>query len=274
MTRFSFEKVAAITKSWIDWSAERAEWWNVLASASRSLLMLDYDGTLAPFERHRMQVHPYPGVVELLLALAAIPSVRMVVVTGRGARELRQVLPSDLAVEIWGSHGRERLSANHNYEVAPLNPEEGRALVWLEEALRKEGFGTSIEVKAGSVALHMRGQQPRRERELTELMPQLFRQIDGEVALNWLAFDGGFEVRATGHSSATPVNTVLEEEEEGVVAAYLGDDVTDEDAYVAFEDRGLSVLVKEHLRATVADLWLRPPDELVAFLKRWLKEAC
>ena len=105
-------------------------------------------------------------------------------------------------------------------------------------------------------------------------MPQLFRQIDGEVALNWLAFDGGFEVRATGHSSATPVNTVLEEEEEGVVAAYLGDDVTDEDAYVAFEDRGLSVLVKEHLRATVADLWLRPPDELVAFLKRWLKEAC
>ena len=85
-----------------------------------------------------MQVHAYAGVVELLLQLVAILSVRMVVVTGRGARELRQVLPSDLAVEIWGSHGRERLSANNNYEVTALNLEEGKALIWLEEALRKE----------------------------------------------------------------------------------------------------------------------------------------
>jgi trehalose-phosphatase len=235
--------------------------------------MLDYDGTLAPFERHRMLVTPYTGVMQLLWQLVAIPSVRLVVVTGREARELRQVLPSDLAVEIWGSHGRERLLVNNNYEVAPLNLEEGNALVWLEEALRKEGFGTSIEAKAGSLALHMRGQPPTRERELTELMPQLFRQIDGEVTLKWLAFDGGFEVRATGHSSATPVNTVIGEEEEGVVAAYLGDDLTDEDAYVALEDRGLSVLVKEHPRATVADLWLRPPDELITFLTCWLKHA-
>jgi hypothetical protein len=33
--------------------------------------------------------------------------------------------------------------------------------------------------------------------------------------------------------------------------------------------RGLSVLVRPDIRHTGADLWLRPPAELVAFLKNW-----
>jgi trehalose 6-phosphate phosphatase len=57
------------------------------------------------------------------------------------------------------------------------------------------------------------------------------------------------------------------------LSAYLGDDVTDEDAFKALANKGLRALVREQLRETVADIWLIPPVELREFLKRWIK-AC
>src|ERR1700753_4464505 len=83
-----------------------------LRLASRSLLMLDYDGTLAPFHEDRFQARVYPGVAERLLALSGLPRVHLVLVSGRSARELKALLPADLQVDIWGSHGWEHLFAN------------------------------------------------------------------------------------------------------------------------------------------------------------------
>jgi trehalose-phosphatase len=64
----------------------------------------------------------------------------------------------------------------------------------------------------------------------------------------------------------------LSEVSEDSVAAYLGDDVTDEDAFRAIKGRGLSVLVRPEHRETEADVWIRPPDELLEFIGRWRRE--
>jgi trehalose-6-phosphatase len=66
---------------------------------------------------------------------------------------------------------------------------------------------------------------------------------------------------------------VLAETPEDAAVAYLGDDFTDEDAFVAVKPRGLAVLVRPEFRETAADVWIRPPRELIAFLKRW-RDAC
>jgi trehalose-6-phosphatase len=55
--------------------------------------------------------------------------------------------------------------------------------------------------------------------------------------------------------------------------AYLGDDLTDEDAFAAVGDRGLSFLVRGEARASNARYWLRPPEELLEFLDGWLASA-
>ena len=55
--------------------------------------------------------------------------------------------------------------------------------------------------------------------------------------------------------------------------AYLGDDRTDEDAFRALRGRGLSVLVRAEPRETAADAWIRPPEELIEFLRTWRREA-
>jgi hypothetical protein len=68
------------------------------------------------------------------------------------------------------------------------------------------------------------------------------------------------------------VSVLLKETGEGVPlpAAFLGDDLTDEAAFLAMKGHGLSGLVRRERRDTAADIWLRPPGELRDFLKRWL----
>jgi trehalose-6-phosphatase len=54
--------------------------------------------------------------------------------------------------------------------------------------------------------------------------------------------------------------------------AFLGDDLSDEAAFRAVRrigKRGLSVLVRREFRETAAEIWLRPPGELLIFLERW-----
>jgi trehalose-6-phosphatase len=62
---------------------------------------------------------------------------------------------------------------------------------------------------------------------------------------------------------------VLSETAEDTAIAYLGDDITDEDAFRAVKVRGLGILVRTEFRETAADVWLRPPEELASFLQLW-----
>ena len=62
---------------------------------------------------------------------------------------------------------------------------------------------------------------------------------------------------------------MLSQTGENSAVAYLGDDMTDEDAFQAVKARGLAVLVRPQFRPTAADVWLRPPEELVAFMQHW-----
>ena len=129
-------------------------------------------------------------------------------------------------------------------------------------------WGGQIERKPLSVALHWRGLSPGKIEEMRatvlDYLPRLTKGTD--LALH--EFDGGVELRPGQITKASVVETILGEVRTGAVA-YLGDDFTDEDAFAALRGRGLGVLVRDELRETKADLWLRPPDELLDFLKRW-----
>jgi trehalose-phosphatase len=88
-------------------------------------------------------------------------------------------------------------------------------------------------------------------------------------ALVWHDFDGGIELRVPGRHKGFVVDAVLSEMGRETAAAYLGDDSTDEDAFKAIRGRGIGVLVRPQYRATAADFWLKPPEELLEFLERW-----
>ena len=79
--------------------------WTELRDAPRAVLIVDYDGTLAPFRRERLEAVPYPGVREVLAEIQTLADTRVVVVTGRPPREAGGLLALTPMPEIWGGHG-------------------------------------------------------------------------------------------------------------------------------------------------------------------------
>jgi trehalose-phosphatase len=256
-----------------------ADWWRQLELAPRSVLMLDYDGTLAPFVRERMQAKMYAGVAERLFRLAFAPRTRLVVVSGRPAGDFATLLPPELHIEIWGSHGCEHITEDGEYEAMHLSAPQQRCLAELEGELQRHGFGSVIEKKTGSLAMHTRGLGELDTERVISLGQNFHCSLlageSGNPGLELLPFDGGIELRGIGCSKASAVESILRGEPRDAPVAFLGDDLTDEEAFVALGERGaegpsLRVLVRGEPRASVADLWLTPPEELLAFLDRWV----
>jgi trehalose 6-phosphate phosphatase len=88
--------------------------------------------------------------------------------------------------------------------------------------------------------------------------------------LRLLPFDGGVELRSLERNKGSVVQDILAQEPPGLPTAYLGDDLTDEDAFVALGDRGHSILVRPELRESAARFWLKPPEELLRLLDDWI----
>jgi trehalose 6-phosphate phosphatase len=197
----------------------------------------------------------------------------LVVISGRWTKDLIPLLGLEEPPEIWGSHGWERKRPGKETEIGRLEEETVRSLVEAEEWARAEGLEARCERKPACLALHWRGLAEERARGLRRRALTRWSAIAAPGSLEVREFDGGVELRAEGRSKGFAVETVLGEAGEGAVAAYLGDDLTDEDAFHALEGRGLRVLVRREERPTQADLLLTPPDDLLWFLRRYAEAA-
>ncbi|HZQ67665.1 MAG TPA: trehalose-phosphatase [Terriglobales bacterium] len=243
-----------------------------LSFTAERVLMLDYDGTLAPFRADREGAFPYPEIPEHLARIMACGT-RLVLISGRPARELMLLSGVHPHPEIWGSHGLERLSRDGTYQAATLPHEQVTGLQTAAERLKDALPENCIEKKPGGIAVHWRGFTPKdvemiRAKVLEQWMPLL-----SEYPLNLQEFDGGLELRIPGINKGRAVKTILEESDAGAAFAYLGDDLTDEDAFLVLKGKGLTALVRPEYRSTNADIWLRPPEQLVQFLDEWVR-AC
>lgn len=241
-----------------------------VAKAPTRLLMLDYDGTLAPFHVQPERAVPYPGVARVLDEIVASGGTRIVIVSGRPADEVPPLLGLAEPPEIWGSHGWERLLPDGRRVVEQPGADAQRALNAAAAAVEAlPASGARLERKLASVALHWRGLPADAEDDLRRRATEAWKEIAVQGALEMLPFDGGLELRTVGCNKQYAVKAVLSETAEESAIAYLGDDITDEDAFRAVRTRGIGVLVRPQFRETGADLWIRPPGELVEFMRHW-----
>lgn len=241
-----------------------------LPHAGKSTLLLDYDGTLAPFVDDRHKAVPYPGVRERLRTLLATTSVNLLVISGRWSRDLLPLLDLDPAPEIWGCHGGEHRLPDGTVKNVELADRAVEGLVTIEDWIRNQRLEDRCERKPASLAVHWRGLSDVKARRIEQLVETRWKGSLANYALSLHRFDGGIEIRAAGIDKGGAVQKIVSELAEDAPVAYLGDDYTDEDAFAALGDRGLKVLVRREVRDTRADLWLIPPDELLDFLDRWI----
>jgi trehalose-phosphatase len=241
----------------------------VLQEADTVLLLLDYDGTLAPIAAIPDEARPSERCLGVLARLARLPRLEMAIISGRSLDQLDSMLELPGVI----------LVGNHGFEVRLASGEESRfyGLEDLESVRQARDFletramhieGALVENKGPIVALHYRnvsGENVGKVRGLAAEVRQKFADR--------LSFSEGkkvFEARPTGgrDKGVASLEILDSFSNAGRLAVfYMGDDTTDEDAFRALSGTGWTVIVGGERSKSSAEYYLESTDEVADFLQ-------
>jgi trehalose 6-phosphate phosphatase len=232
-------------------------------------VFLDYDGTLTPIVSRPEDAILDHNMRQTLKELAA--NCFVAVISGRDLKDVQNLVGLN-DIFYAGSHGfdiagpeGQRLAHQSGQEFLPaLDQAEATVRARLENNLP----GVQIERKKFSLAVHYRRVDAGRVGEVEQVVDQVqadsgrLRKSTGKKlfelqpdldwhkgkALLWLLHRLGLD-------------------RPEVVPFYLGDDVTDEDAFKVLQEVGIGIAVQETPAPTAARYRLRDPEEVEKFLK-------
>jgi trehalose-phosphatase len=206
------------------------------AAATPLLVASDFDGVLAPFEADPMQAAPLPGTIDTLRSLAALQDVQVAVVSGRDLETLRVLtgIAEEEPIVLIGSHGAESSSeaVRSAMEAAAVTPDDEATLATLRtdiEALVKEHHPEAgLEYKTAAVVVHTRGL----DREVADAAIAAARRVAlDHPGVKVLKGKSVLEL-SVSHADKGSAVTALGRHVGALARVYLGDDVTDEDAFM------------------------------------------
>jgi trehalose-phosphatase len=246
--------------------------WEKIAASQLSLLILDYDGTLAPFHVNRHEAYPYPGVLPLLGEILCSGKTRIILVTGRPIQEVVKLLSPLHGLEIWGAHGLEHLKADGSIEHPEIDLQLTDVLRASEQKIKAKGWSDRLELKPGGVAAHWRGLPEQEIETIRSEVQNEWKPLIEQADLKLLQFDGGLELRLAHPDKGDAIRNIIRNYPAETPVGFLGDDITDEDGFRALLHRGLPILVRDTYRSTAAKIWIKPPQELLEFLEEWKRQ--
>ena len=250
----------------------------------RPAIFLDYDGTLTPIVDRPQDALLDPPMREVLGALAA--RVPLAVVSGRDLGDVRDRVGVASAYYA-GSHGFDIAGPNGERHQHPQAQARTAALDAAQAMLQARLFkvqGALVERKTFSLAVHdrlvadadlprvreavaaaqvankgLRVQVGKRVHDFQPDLPWhkghavrwLMQAIDGRAAQ-----PGGGQTGSAGAAAGGAART------ERLVPLYIGDDVTDEDAFETLAADGVTVAVLDAPRPTAAQYRLGSADEV------------
>jgi trehalose 6-phosphate phosphatase len=195
-----------------------------------AVVLLDFDGTLAPIVARPEDARPLPEAAEVLASIAARAKA-VWIVTGRPSATVEQLLGRLDDVRVAGLYGFEALP--------PVVP---AALAEVEEAARVIQ-GTQVEPKGASVAVHFRNAEDPIAAGLA-LRPRL-EAIAEAHGMRVLAGKRVWELAPAAAGGKGDAVARIVAEVEPSAALYAGDDVADLEAFAALDRLGGSVLVRK-----------------------------
>jgi trehalose 6-phosphate phosphatase len=226
-------------------------------------LFLDFDGTLVELADTPSAIRVSPSLEPLLRRLGERLQGRLALVSGRSIADLEQHLScSGLAVS--GSHGLELRLRDGSHVPLGVVHDLGDARERVAR-LAAEAPGLLVEDKPFGLAVHYR-QAPEHEERVAALL--------GELAdHSGLTLQHGkmvSELRPPGADKGDAVRAFMTEPDfAGARPLFVGDDLTDEDAFRAAADLGGGGILVGPPRETAARWRL----EDVASVSAWLGEA-
>ncbi len=241
-------------------------------AGKRIAIFLDYDGTLTPIvDRPEMAVLA-PSMRALVKALAGCFPVA--IVSGRDRQDVHRLVGLDNLIYA-GSHGFDIDGpvAGVAYDgCGEYRKMLADAAAWLRRELTIID-GALIECKRCSVAVHYRlAPEAERSRIMAAVDGVLTRQTELRASAGNMVIEIQSKVDWNKGKAVSWILRALNLDSADVVPIFIGDDVTDEDAFAAIVGRGVGVVVTgpaENLgdRATAASYRINDPQEVGEFLR-------
>ncbi|ANE53244.1 trehalose phosphatase [Flavisolibacter tropicus] len=237
------------------------------SQANKRSLLLDYDGTLAPFQKIPSMAAPSTELLQLLDDLTIDPANEVVIISGRDMNTLDKWL-GHLPVNMIAEHGACIKHKGEKWkEVITMSTEWKEQVRPLMQLFVDRCAGSFIEEKKSTLAWHYRNTYPElgfmRSRELRNSLLQLtantsLQVIDGNRVL---------EVRMVGvDKGASSIQMINYLNPDFILC--IGDDTTDEDMFRALSDRGYTIKVGRG--NTAAQHTLLSQREVYPFLRRFI----
>lgn len=232
-------------------------------------VFLDYDGTLTPIVDDPGNAVLTDSMREVLVDLA--DRMPVAVISGRDRPDVQRLVGIS-TIYYAGSHGFD-IAGPDGMEAGPEQGKDFLPVLDEAEGELKERLdavsGAWVERKKYSIAVHYRKvaepdvENVKQAVEETAALHRELRQSGGKKIFE-------LQPEMDWHKGRALLWLLreLELDRPDVIPLYIGDDVTDEDAFRSLKRRGLGVVVMDTPRDTEAQYRLKNPDETEWFLKK------
>ena len=239
------------------------------ARATSRLIMLDYDGTLAPFTVMPGQAAPSAELLELLRRLAKVDKTLVAIVSGRSRVDLQHWFARLEHVWLAAEHGAIwRSPISLNWESSPhTTPAEWKSRVYpiLDHFVARTP-GSFIEEKEFSLVWHYRMAEAEFGDWLANELVANLNHMLADSPVRAVKGEKTVEVKLLWADKGQVFSRLLSQlpEPEFVLAA--GDDVTDEDLFAKLPPEAWTIHVGR--KPSRAKYYVSGPDEFVEVLLR------
>ena len=246
--------------------------WQARPIESHPLLLMDFDGTLVDFNVDPSAVRLPPRRQAMLQALGARADLSAGIVSGRRIADLRERTGAGSGVFYAGLHGLEIEGPGIRFLHRAASAAAPTLAVLAAEAKNATAGlpGVVIEDKGLAVVLHVRGASKSDRRHALTRFNALAEPFLDDGVLRVQPGDEMTELLpnidwAKGDSVRAIIRHLECRQKQAVWPVYIGDDVTDEDAFEEIGDSGLTIGVSN--RVTGASLRVGDPASVETFLR-------
>lgn len=256
--------------------------WEAFASdircTSHILLLSDYDGTLTPIVSRPEEAILSPEVREKLRALTEKPAFSVGIISGRPLSEVKSLVEIE-GIYYVGNHGLEI----EGPELKLVNSMAKAAQAELKELAKQLAPGLTgiegiiVEDKGLTLSIHYRLVKKDKEKIAAQIFHQITSPWLHEGKIRVTSGKKVWEVRPPiDWHKGKAIETITKEMRalsggRQMLIIYLGDDVTDEDAFrIVHRPDGWSIFVGKKNTSSNADYFLNSTSEVEIFLSRLL----
>ncbi len=232
-------------------------------------ILLDYDGTLSPIVSDPDAAELPDKNRNIIMQLSGL--IPIAIISGRDLRDLKSKIEIDTVIYA-GSHGFDISGPDDLKMVHQSEKEITSALDEAEKNLNQElkGIkGVKVERKKFAIAVHYRNAK---EKDVPDIKNAVLQEVNKQEKLKKGSGKKIMELKPDiDWNKGYAIDWLTKKlawDDEKFLRVFIGDDITDEDAFETLSENGIGIMVGTHGEKTSASFALRDTNEVTQFLEQ------